>query len=158
MPGDYQSRLATMESWYEELVGSDAREQLLLFDYEPHREYLEAVAGEVIDIGGGAGIAARFLRPDLRYVVVDPSEVWRSPEWIEFGKSFRGTGPKPEFVAGTGESLPFADGRFDVALSFWSLNHVGDPRQCIAETARVLKPGGSARLGSKTWSQAGGTC
>ncbi len=146
MPGDYQSRLATMEQWYEEMVVSDAPEELFLGEYAPHQDYLQSLSGDVVDIGGGAGIAARFLRPDLRYVVVDPSEIWRSPEWIEFGKSFRGTGPEPQFVAAPGEALPFPDGHFDVALSFWSLNHVSDPRQCIAETARVLKPGGTARL------------
>lgn len=147
MPGNYHSRLATMESWYEELAASDLKQEHFLEEYAPHRLYLQSLAGAVVDIGGGAGIAARFLRPDVRYVVVDPSETWRSPQWLEFGKSFRGgAGPEPQFVAAPGEALPFPDRHFDVALSFWSLNHVSDPRQCIVETARVLKPGGTARL------------
>lgn len=135
-----------MEGWYKELVASDFREQALLEDYEPHRAMLGSLSGQVIDVGGGAGIAARFLRPEVAFVVVDPSEVWDSPEWVEFGQSFRAGGPEPKFVKATGEDLPFADGEFDAALSFWSLNHVGDPERCIAEIARVLKPGGSVRL------------
>lgn len=143
---DYQSRLSLMEGWYEELVASDEREQLLLQDYEPHRQFLGSLSGSVVDIGGGAGLAARFLRSDVDYVVVDPSELWRSREWIEFGAAFRKSGPEPRFIAADGEALPFPDGRFDAALSLWSLNHVRDPGRCLVEMARVLKPGGCARL------------
>lgn len=146
MPSDYQSRLAAMEDWYKVLVASDYREQALLEDYTPHRAMLGSLTGRVIDVGGGAGIAARFLRPEVDLVVVDPSEVWDSPEWVEFGRSFRAGGPEPKFVKAIGEDLPFADGQFDAALSFWSLNHVADPERCIAEIARVLKPGGVVRL------------
>ena len=135
-----------MEDWYRDLVGIEQREQLLLHDYAPHEEYLRSLSGGVIDIGGGAGIAARFLRPDVRYIVVDPSEVWETTEWANFGRHFRGSGPQPDFVKASGEMLPFPDGQFDVALSFWSLNHVADPRACLAEMARVLKRGGRARL------------
>jgi 2-polyprenyl-6-hydroxyphenyl methylase/3-demethylubiquinone-9 3-methyltransferase len=42
-----------------------------------------------------------------------------------------------------GEALPFADERFDVVYCCDVLEHVNDLRQVIAETARVLKPGGA---------------
>jgi ubiquinone/menaquinone biosynthesis C-methylase UbiE len=142
----YESRLELMEDWYRELVRLDEREQLLLQDYAPHENYLRKLRGSIIDIGGGAGIAARFLHPDVAYVVVDPSPVWDSPEWIEFGRKFRGSGPEPKFVKASGENLPFRDSEFDAAISFWSLNHARDPERCISEMARVLKPGGYARL------------
>lgn len=143
---DYRTRLSLMEDWYKELVASEDRELMLLEDYAPHRAFLGSLTGRVIDIGGGAGIAARFLRPEVDYVVVDPSEVWESPEWVDFGRSFRAGGPEPEFVKAPGETLPFADSQFDAALSFWSLNHVSDPARCVAEMARVLKPGAPARI------------
>ena len=38
--------------------------------------------------------------------------------------------------------MPFTDASFDAALGFWSLNHAVDPSAVIAETARVLRPGG----------------
>jgi len=146
MLSDYRTRLSLMEDWYKELVASEDRELMLLEDYAPHRAFLGSLTGRVIDIGGGAGIAARFLRPDVDYVVVDPSELWESPEWVDFGQSFRAGGPEPKFVKASGETLPFPNSQFDAALSFWSLNHVSDPARCVAEMARVLKPGGIARL------------
>jgi ubiquinone/menaquinone biosynthesis C-methylase UbiE len=102
--------------------------------------------GRVLDVGGGAGIAARFLPPEIAYVVVDPSEIWSTPEWIDFGKAFRAGGPEPEFIGGVAEDLPFADASFDAVLSFWSLNHVSDPRLSIGEMTRVLRPGGALRV------------
>ena len=45
-------------------------------------------------------------------------------------------------VLATGESLPFADGTFDGALSLAVLEHVRDPFRCAAELARVVRPGG----------------
>ena len=142
----YEARLGLMEDWYRRLIHLEEREALLLHDYAPHESYLRGLRGRVLDVGGGAGIAARFLDPEVSYVVVDPSAVWDAPEWVEFGREFRGSGPEPQFIKGTGERLPFSNGEFDAVLSFWSLNHAHDPPTCIAEIARVLKAGGSARL------------
>jgi len=46
-------------------------------------------------------------------------------------------------VMGIAESLPFADGVFDAALSLAVLEHVRDPFRCVAELARVVRPGGT---------------
>jgi SAM-dependent methyltransferase len=46
-------------------------------------------------------------------------------------------------VLGIGESLPFADATFDAALSLAVLEHVRDPFRCVAELARVVRPGGN---------------
>lgn len=134
---DYRTRLAAMEDWYDQLLASDERERLLLADYAPHVSFLQELHGRVLDVGGGAGLAARFLRPDVHYVVVDPSETWSQPEWVEFGRAFRGNGPQPEFVNGMAEKLPFADQSFETVLSFRSLNHGDDPRASVAEMVRV---------------------
>ena len=146
MDTGYRSRLGVMEDWYRDFLRSADREDVLLRDFAPHRAYLESLSGSVVDIGGGAGLPARFLRRDVDYVVVDPSRIWSSPEWAELGERFRQSGPEPKFVDAPGEKLPFAEGEFDAALSFWTLNHVRDPAACIAEMARVLKPGGRGRL------------
>jgi ubiquinone/menaquinone biosynthesis C-methylase UbiE len=115
---DYRTRLTTMEGWYEQLVKLDDRERLLLIDYAPHETFLRALRGQILDVGGGAGIAARFLDPDVRYVVVDPADVWTTSEWVDFGRAFRAGGPEPEFINAAAEALPYADNRFDAVLSF----------------------------------------
>lgn len=42
----------------------------------------------------------------------------------------------------TAEALPFADLRFDVALTRLTLHHLGDPGRVLSEIHRVLRPGG----------------
>jgi SAM-dependent methyltransferase len=148
MRDDHGERLADMEAWYASLIGSGSAEaeRAFLEDYAPHADFLGGLRGRVIDIGGGAGVAARFLDPAVDYVVVDPSPIWSSKEWKTFSARFRQSGPKPRFVEGVGEALPFSDGEFDAALSIWSLNHAQDPARCIEEMARVLRRSGRARI------------
>lgn len=57
-----------------------------------------------------------------------------------------GTVRPRKIISAYGEQLPFGDREFDAVLSLWALNHVDDPRACVAEMIRVLKPGGVARL------------
>jgi SAM-dependent methyltransferase/ribosomal protein S27AE len=45
-------------------------------------------------------------------------------------------------VLGSAAALPFAEATFDGVLSVAVLEHVPDPRRCVREIARVLKPGG----------------
>jgi SAM-dependent methyltransferase len=45
-------------------------------------------------------------------------------------------------VNAAGESLPFPSGTFDLVLSHEVIEHVLDDRQAVAESIRLLKPGG----------------
>jgi SAM-dependent methyltransferase len=45
-------------------------------------------------------------------------------------------------VRGVGESIPFADGSFDLVVSVWVLEHLVRPAAAFAEVQRVLRPGG----------------
>ncbi len=47
-----------------------------------------------------------------------------------------------KLLQGNAESIPFADGYFDVVTSFNSLDHVDDLEQAIKEIKRVTKSGG----------------
>jgi 2-polyprenyl-6-hydroxyphenyl methylase / 3-demethylubiquinone-9 3-methyltransferase len=49
---------------------------------------------------------------------------------------------KINYINGTGESLPFPDGMFNIVFSCDVLEHVQDLAKVISEISRVLKPGG----------------
>ncbi len=123
--------------------GAEA-ERTLLWEYEPYAKVLSEYRGRVLDVGGGAGLAGRFLSPDADYVVVDPSDSWTGNDWKQFSRKF--TGRDFQFVIGVGEKLPFARGEFDAVISFWSLNHAQDPAKCLLEMHRVLKRDGRCLL------------
>lgn len=82
---------------------------------------LAAVAGSVdaVDASSAAiaHAAARFRRDNLRFACIDPRQ-----------------------------ALPFADGAFDVVVSFQVIEHVADDARYIAEAHRVLAPGGQLLL------------
>jgi SAM-dependent methyltransferase len=42
-----------------------------------------------------------------------------------------------------GGKLPFADGTFDLILSDWVVEHIGEPARFLSEVVRVLRDGGS---------------
>jgi SAM-dependent methyltransferase len=56
----------------------------------------------------------------------------------------RARNPGAELRQADVEALPFADGSFDVALCVEVLRYLPDPGRCLAELARVLRPGGLA--------------
>jgi 2-polyprenyl-6-hydroxyphenyl methylase/3-demethylubiquinone-9 3-methyltransferase len=94
----------------------------------------------VLDIGCGGGLLAEeFARLDCTVVGVDPSE--RSLAAARAHAA--GQGLTIDYRRAAGEALPFADACFDCAYCCDVLEHVTDLRQVIAETARVLKPGGT---------------
>src|SRR5687768_8438205 len=123
MDQDWGERLADMEEWYRDLLrsGRGDAEQSLLNDYRPYTTTLARLSGRILDVGGGAGLAARFLDPESDYWIIDPAAVWQEPVWDEFATGFRNLGPTPSFVIGGGEELPFDTASFDAVLAFWSL-------------------------------------
>jgi ubiquinone/menaquinone biosynthesis C-methylase UbiE len=96
----------------------------------------------VLDIPTGGGVALRGLRPGqgIRYVAADIS-----PEMLgraERAARERGVEDQVELRAADVEALPFADGEFDLCLSFAGLHCFPDPRAAVVEIARVVRPGG----------------
>lgn len=139
---DWAARQREMEAWYRDMVGSDWSRACLAGDYGPFAPVLARYAGTVLDLGGGAGVTRHYLGAGPRYVVVDPSVMWLGAEWAALADEFPCLAEPPAFVQGTGESLPFRRGAFDVVLAFWTLNHAADPARMLRGAARVLKPGG----------------
>ena len=89
---------------------------------------------EVVDVGGGhAQLVGPLLEGGHRVVVVGSTAAcsarlapWRDDE-------------RCRFEVGNLLALPFADGSFDVALSFRTLSHLHDWPRLIGELCRVAK-------------------
>jgi len=102
----------------------EARVRLALRGLDP--------AARILDIGGGTGAHSRVMRSDGYFpVVVDPSAAQRA----------RAAALDLPVVGGVGQALPFADDSFDMAYFHLSL-HYGDWRAALAETVRIVRPGG----------------
>lgn len=93
-----------------------------------------------LDIGCGGGLLAEeFARLGCAVVGVDPSEESLAAARAHAAKQ----GLPISYQRATGEALPFPDESFDIVYCCDVLEHVTDLGRVIAETARVLKPGGT---------------
>lgn len=92
-----------------------------------------------LDVGcGGGHLAEEFARMGYAVTGIDPSK-----GSIEAAREHaRKAGLKIDYKVGPGEELPCRDSTFDLVYCCDVLEHVKDPDRVIAETARVLKPGG----------------
>lgn len=99
----------------------------------------------VLDVPCGSGVALRGLRrgQDLRYVAADiaPAMLERTRKTAEALGVSGQVQTREEDV----ESLSFADGEFDLCVSFTGLHCFPGPRRAVAEIARVVKRGGALR-------------
>ena len=96
----------------------------------------------ILDVPCGGGVALRGLRPgqDVRYVAADISPAMR--ERTRAAARRRGVDRRVETVLADVGRLPFADGEFDLEVSFTGLHCFPDPHQAVREMVRVLHPGG----------------
>lgn len=103
------------------------------------REVLETFqpikpAARVVEVGSGAhGLIFYFGSRNV--IGVDPLAVnYRRlfPRWQHCAST----------VAAVGESLPFADGSFDVVLCDNVVDHAESPKKIVGELVRILTPGG----------------
>ena len=92
-----------------------------------------------LDVGSGGGLLAEeFARLGFRVTGIDPSA-----ESVETARAHAASeGLDIEYTVGAGEQLPFPDESFDIAYCCDVLEHVDDLDRVLAETSRVLKPGG----------------
>ncbi|MFA7298374.1 MAG: class I SAM-dependent methyltransferase [Candidatus Absconditabacterales bacterium] len=94
----------------------------------------------IIDLGAGDGRLYKSLSPltPTRYVACDIAEklLNRHP-----GKNVE------KIVCDLEDTLPFDDESFDLATSFFVLEHIEDIYNLFSETYRILKPGGMLIIG-----------
>jgi len=97
----------------------------------------------VLDIPCGGGVALRGLRPgqDLRYVAADISPAMLDRTMDAAGR--RGVEDQVEPVVADVHALQFADGEFDLVVSFTGLHCFPRPRDAVLELGRVTRPGGT---------------
>jgi 2-polyprenyl-3-methyl-5-hydroxy-6-metoxy-1,4-benzoquinol methylase len=102
-----------------------------------HRDDLGPL--RVLDVGCSAGLITKEVSRHVAYTVgVDPD-----PVAIRYAASRLATQGQLAFVCSAGETLPFADGTFDVVLCNHVYEHVLDPYVLTREIARVLRDEGA---------------
>ena len=104
------------------------------------RRVCDGLAGDIVEIGFGSGLNVPFYPAAVTEVAaIEPADVG----WKLAGKRLS-TSTVPVQRSGLdGESLPFADDRFDAALSTWTMCTIPDIDAALRELRRVLKPGGT---------------
>jgi SAM-dependent methyltransferase len=106
--------------------GQDRRLELM-------RRHAPLEGRRILDVGCGLGMYVRRFRAfsaDVHGVDVDPDKVAEAAREL------------PNLQVAPAETLPFADGRFDVVLLHEVLEHVTDDRRALAEALRVTGAGG----------------
>jgi arsenite methyltransferase len=97
----------------------------------------------VLDLGSGAGadvlISARRVGPAGRAIGLDMTD-----EMLELARANAAEAgvENVEFLKGYIEEIPLPDASVDVVISNCVINLAADKRTVLAETARVLRPGG----------------
>jgi SAM-dependent methyltransferase len=111
-------------------------------------ERLNLPAGcRILDVGCGSGrhTAAAYRLPAAVAVGVDPS--WKSlceaRDRLQLHQRLGAhAGGRWSLCTANGLDLPFADGCFDAVICAEVLEHVREDHRALAESTRVLRPGG----------------
>ncbi len=98
----------------------------------------------VLDVGTGAGHTALAAARAAREVI----GLDLTGEMVDSARSLAGQRGQANvtFQLGDALALPFPDASFDAVTNRQSTHHYADPVRAVAETARVLKPGGQFLL------------
>lgn len=96
----------------------------------------------VLDVPCGGGVALRGLRPGqgIRYVAADIAQTMLD-RTVDAARD-RGVADQVEPQLADVGALPFADGEFDLVVSFTGLHCFPDPHRAVMEMGRVTHAGG----------------
>jgi len=113
-------------------------------------------AAQVLISGTGTGLDFPFLPPAHHYTALDLTAAMLSRA------QHRANGLRMQWARGDSMALPFAANSFDYVVLHLILAVVPQPQRCLAEAARVLKPGGRIllfdkflRRGERAWLRRG---
>lgn len=96
--------------------------------------FAAAAPGSVLDVGCGEGVLTHRWAEQLgdgRIVGIDLPDSKLEAEWAKRQR------PNLQYRVTRGETLPFADGEFDLVAAIEVLEHVPDPVRTLSEMARV---------------------
>jgi phosphatidylethanolamine/phosphatidyl-N-methylethanolamine N-methyltransferase len=93
--------------------------------------------------GAGTGLDFPFLAAQHDYVALDLTAA------MQLRSRSRGKGLSMAWVRGDSMLLPFVEASFDFVVLHLILAVVPEPQRCLAEAARVLRPGGRILLFDK---------
>jgi SAM-dependent methyltransferase len=131
--GDGAATFRTSADAYERYMGRWSRPLAAAF-----ATAIAPNSGEsVLDVGCGTGALASELArrlPAQSIAAVDPSEL--------SVQACATACPGADVRVSPAESLPFADGSFDLVLSQLVVNFLTDAQRGVAEMVRVVRPGG----------------
>ncbi|MGH3761371.1 class I SAM-dependent methyltransferase [Actinophytocola sp.] len=116
------------------LWGTDARR--LNASIRAIRELPDGAA--VLDVPCGGGVALRGARPGIRYVAADISRDMLTRTRRRAARR----GVDIELAEADVVRMPFADGEFDLCVTFNGLHCLPDPATAVREMAGCVRPGG----------------
>ena len=93
-------------------------------------------ASSILDVGGGAGLAAQVFSKKIRHV----AGVDATAPFVEIARR-RVTGA--DFHVAEMEALPYQDSTFDVVTGFNSFQYAASPVNALREARRVVKADGA---------------
>ncbi len=129
----YYSRLAELEARHWWSLGLRATATRLLDRFAPRERNWR-----VLDVGCGTGLTLTWLK---RYTDVEPIGL----DVARIGLEFCARRGHRRLIEASALTLPFASDYFDLLVSMDVIQHLPRPRgdvSALAESARVLKPGG----------------
>lgn len=122
----------------------------------PTDRFLASGAGRVLDAGAGSGRSALMVllaRPQSTVTALDLFlEGYgigdNTPERLRSNARIAGVEGRLEVKSGDIRDMPFEDGSFDAVVSVAAIDHLNAEgvRKSLAETRRVLRPGGELLL------------
>lgn len=131
-----------MTGWWDRnvvphLIGCACRQPAIMRD---RAKIVPKAKGDVLELGCGGALNLAYY--DWSAVTslsgVDPSE-----ELLERARTeLKNAGRNANFQSGIAEALPFASASFDTVVTTFTLCSVQNVADALAETQRVLRPGG----------------
>jgi ubiquinone/menaquinone biosynthesis C-methylase UbiE len=130
---DYFDQVASRwDAMRESFFGDEVREA-------PYAAVKPRAGAIAVDVGAGRGfITDGLLERGLRVIAVDQSRAM-----LEHMRSRFGADAAVVYLLADGHELPLDDASVEYVFANMFLHHAESPERAIAETARVLRPGGT---------------